>query len=147
MSVPPGALLPATENRPLINASSRGQKQGWHMPWKLLRHCHLKMSLYKTTYFQTLMTLCSPLYNFPVVKSDRFTVDCVKLKGQSLIQNRSAVCRQLLQFFLQFSESLMEQFNQKRQNAVIIYFLENLKSILHAIKMNGVFNLQNVAKI
>ncbi len=44
MSVPPGARTTTTDDRPLINASSRGQKQGWHIPWKLLRHCHLKMS-------------------------------------------------------------------------------------------------------
>lgn len=114
--MPLGALLPAADNRPLINASSRGQKQGWHMPWKLSRHCHLKMSLYKTTYFQTLMTLCSPLYNFPVEKTDRFTVACVKLKGQSLIQNSC----ELLQFLLQFSESLMEQFNQKCSHHLLL---------------------------
>lgn len=52
------------------------------------------------------MTLCSPLYNIPVVKSDRFTVACVKLKGQSLI-----VFRTDLQFAGNFCSSFCSLMN------------------------------------
>lgn len=84
MSGPPEALLPAFDNRPLINASSRGQKQGWNMPRKLSGRCHLKMSLSETTFLLSLMTLCAPFYKFPVMETDRFTVVYVKLKDKSL---------------------------------------------------------------